>query len=208
MVGCGRAHACVKVSTVICQILITVDNFTQARARPQPTIGMHLYCAALCRETCEIVYTNINVYQKNTPKIARKIDTKQLINIMTFNSWSLFGHLMNIYLILGRPIPPRQSYGSNLDRFLNKRLHFFCFIFTYFFLFFLFLFSVSFFPLSSLLSLFLSSLLSSLLFSFLSFLSCPLFFSFLFLSLSFFLPPPFFFSDTPCLSWTRRITFA
>ena len=25
-----------------------VDNYTQARARPQPTIGMHLYYAAVC----------------------------------------------------------------------------------------------------------------------------------------------------------------
>ena len=57
MVGCGRASACVKLSTVMSQILITVDNFTQARARSQPTIGMYLYCAAVCRETCEKVYT-------------------------------------------------------------------------------------------------------------------------------------------------------
>ena len=48
------------LSTVMSQILITVDNFTQARARLQPTIGMHLYYIvqrlAVCRETWEKVY--------------------------------------------------------------------------------------------------------------------------------------------------------
>ena len=67
---CGRARACVKLSTVMSQILITVDNFTQARAaaRARRARNPPLVCTCIvqrfCRETCEKVYTNINVFSE------------------------------------------------------------------------------------------------------------------------------------------------